>query len=183
MHKYHSVDKKKRPTSEWDIFIWCTVVQNRPKVVDIYSSSHFYTSSGYLPRAHWLWLYNIIPWERREQAFLADDEWSGSSRCFYTSKWDGIATRYYPLQVENCICTLCSRNDPRVNDAHLQTILSKMQKRTRIVVTCEEICASLHSTMSGRDEQNSSESIMAQLYMEICPRCINVSQPARKIGQ
>ena len=62
------------------------------------------SSSGYLPCVHWLWLYNTIQSEWREQAFVADDEWSGSSRCFYTSKWDGIATRFCPLQVENCTC-------------------------------------------------------------------------------
>ena len=50
------------------------------------------SGSGYLPCEHWLWLYNTIQWEWREQAFLADDEWSGSSRCVYT--WDGIATRF-----------------------------------------------------------------------------------------
>ena len=82
--------------------------------------------SDYLPCEQWLWPYNTIQWERREQAFLADDEWSGSSRCVYT--WDGIATRFCPLQFENCTCTLCSRNDTRVNDAHLQTLLSNMQK-------------------------------------------------------
>ena len=84
------------------------------------------SGSGYLPCEQWLWLYNTIQWERREQAFLADDEWSGSSRCVYT--WDGIATRFCPLQFENCTCTLHSRNDTRVNDAHLQTRLSNMQK-------------------------------------------------------
>ena len=62
------------------------------------------SSSGYLPCVHWLWLNNTMQSEWREQAFLADDEWSGSSRCFYTSKWDGIATRFCPLQVENCTC-------------------------------------------------------------------------------
>ena len=87
------------------------------------------SSSGYLPCIHWLWLYNTIQWEQREQAFLADDEWSGSSRCFYTSKWDGIAIRFCPLQVENFTCTLYSRNDTRVNDANLQTLSSKMQKK------------------------------------------------------
>ena len=90
------------------------------------------SSSGYLPMAscvHWLWLYNTIQWERKEHAFLADDEWSGSSRCFNTSKWDGIATRFCPLQVENCTCTLYSRDDTRVNDAHLQTLLSKNEKK------------------------------------------------------
>ena len=85
------------------------------------------SSSSYLPCVHWLWLYNTIQWERREHALLTDDEWSGSFRCFYTSKWDGIATRFCLLQVENCTCTLYSRNDTRVNDAHLHTLLSKMQ--------------------------------------------------------
>ena len=94
------------------------------------------SSSGYLPCVHWLWLYNTIQWERRERAFLAEYEWSGSSRCFYTSKWDGIATRFCPLQVENCTCSLYSRNDTRVNDDHLQALLSKMQKRTQNVATC-----------------------------------------------
>ena len=42
------------------------------------------SSSGYLPCIHWLWLYNTIQWEQREQAFLADDEWSGSSKCVTT---------------------------------------------------------------------------------------------------
>ena len=77
------------------------------------------SSSCYLPCIHWLWLYNTIQCERREHAFLADDEWSGSSRCFYMSQSNGIATRFCPLQVENCTCTLYSRNDIRVNDAHL----------------------------------------------------------------
>ena len=79
------------------------------------------SSSGYLPCVHWQWLYKTIHWEQRERAFLADDEWSGSSRCFYTSKWDGIAASFCPLQVENCTCTLYSRNDTSVNNAHLQT--------------------------------------------------------------
>ena len=42
MHKYQWAGKKNRPTSEWNISICCTVVQNRPKVVDICSSPHFY---------------------------------------------------------------------------------------------------------------------------------------------
>ena len=91
--------------------------------------------SGYFPCIHWLWLYNTIQWERREHAFLADYEWSGSSRCVYTSKWDGIATRFCPLQVENCTCTLYNRNNTRVSDAHFQTLLSKMQKRTLLSYT------------------------------------------------
>ena len=126
------------------------------------------SGSGYLPCEHWLWLYNIIQWERREHAFLADDEWSGSSRCVYTR--DGIATRFCPLQFENCTCTLYSSNDIRVNDAHLQTLLSNMQKKiTQNVTTCEEICSSLPTTMSVCDEQNSSKSIMAHIQKKICP--------------
>ena len=34
MHKYQWADKKHRPTSEWDISICCTVVQNWPNVVE-----------------------------------------------------------------------------------------------------------------------------------------------------
>ena len=34
------------------------------------------SGSGYLPCEQWLWLYNTLQWKRREQAFLADDEWS-----------------------------------------------------------------------------------------------------------
>ena len=88
------------------------------------------SSSGYVPCVHWLWLYNTIQSERRARAFLADDEWSGSSRCFHASKWDGIATRFCPSQVENCTCMLYSRKSTRVNDALLKTLLSKMQNRT-----------------------------------------------------
>ena len=54
------------------------------------------------------------------------------SRCFYTSTWDGIATRFCPLQIENCTCMLYSREGRRVNDAHLQTLLSKIQKRPKM---------------------------------------------------
>ena len=123
------------------------------------------SSSGYLLCVHWLWLYNTIQWEGREHAFLADDGWSGSSRCFYTSKWDEITTRFCPLQDENCTCTLYSSNDTRVNDSHLQKLLSKqIKKRTQNVATCEEICSSLPITMSGCDKQNSSESIMAHIW-------------------
>ena len=63
----------------------------------------------------------------RKEVSSADDEWSGSStcRCFYASKWDGIATRLYQLQVENFTCMLYSRKDTTVNDAHLQTLLPK----------------------------------------------------------
>ena len=43
MHKYQWAVKKIRPTSEWDISICCTVVQNWPKVGDICSSPHFYS--------------------------------------------------------------------------------------------------------------------------------------------
>ena len=57
-----------------------------------------------------------------------------------------------------------SRNDTRVNDAHLHTLLSKMQKRTQIVGTCEKKCSSLPTTTSGCDEQNSSESTMAHIW-------------------
>ena len=56
-----------------------------------------------------------------------------------------IATSLCPLQVENCTYMLYSRKDTRVDDAHLQTLLSKMQKRTQNVATCEEICSSLLS--------------------------------------
>ena len=35
--------RKNRPASEWDISFCCTVVQNRPKVVNIDSSPHFYS--------------------------------------------------------------------------------------------------------------------------------------------
>ena len=84
--------------------------------------------SGYFPCIHWLWLYNTIQREQREQDFLADYEWSGSSRCVYTSKWDGIATRFCPLQVENCTCIMYSSSNTRVSDAHFQILLSKMQK-------------------------------------------------------
>ena len=163
MHKCPWAGKKYSPTSEWDVSICCTVVQNRPKVVDINSCPHFY--SRYVK----YWLHSMrtlaatIQSRWREQASRADDDWSGSSRCFYASEWDGIATRLCPLQVENYTCMFYSRKDTIVNDAHLQTLLSKIQKRTQNVATCEEICSSLPTTMSGCDEQNSSESIMAHI--------------------
>ena len=43
MHKCQWPGKENRPTSEWDISICCTVVQNLPKIVYIYSSPHFYS--------------------------------------------------------------------------------------------------------------------------------------------
>ena len=143
-----------------DMSICCNIVQNQPKVVDICSSPHFYSRyvKFWLPSMHTLAV--TIPYysvRLREQAFRAYDEWSGSSRFFYTSKWDGIATRYCPLPVENSTCTLYSRNDTRVNDAHLQTFYPKYKKWTRNVATCEEICSSLPTTMSSCDEQTSSE--------------------------
>ena len=50
-----------------------------------------------LPCVHWLWLYDNPRQERRGDAFPA--EWSRSSRCFCTSKRDGIAPRFCLLQV------------------------------------------------------------------------------------
>ena len=90
------------------------------------------SSSGYLPCVHWLRLYYTIQSQWGEQAFRADDGWSGSSRCFYASEWDGIATRLCTLQVENYTCMLYSRKDTGVNDAHLQTLLSKIQNGPKI---------------------------------------------------
>ena len=40
----------------------------------------------------------------------------------------------------------------------------KCKKKTQCVATCEEICSSLPTTISGCDEQNSSESIMAHIW-------------------
>ena len=40
----------------------------------------------------------------------------------------------------------------------------KCKKRTQSFATCKEICSSLLTTMSGCDEQNSSESIMAHIW-------------------
>ena len=146
------------------------MVQNRPKF-DIYISPHFYSryvNPGYLPCEKWLWLYNTIQWERREQAFLADDEWSGSSRCVYT--WDGIATRFCPLQFENCTCTLYSRNDTRVNDAHLQTLLSDMQKRTKMsqrVKKFKFVLASLPPCTSVMNTTQASQSWLIHGNMPI----------------
>ena len=42
MYKCKSAGKKNWTTGEYDIYICCCVVQNRPKVVDNYSSTHFY---------------------------------------------------------------------------------------------------------------------------------------------
>ena len=159
MHKYQWAGKKNRPTSEWDNSVCCTVVQNRPKVVDIFSSSHFYSRyvKFWLPSMRTLAVTIQYYSVRMERTGLSSWWWV---KCFYT--WDGIATRFCPLQVENCTCTLYSRNDTRVNDAHLQTLLSNMQKKSQNYTTCEEICSRLPSTMSGCDEQKIS--IMAHIW-------------------
>ena len=144
--------------------LWFRIDQRLLKSTVVPISIPSMSSSVYLPCVHQQWLYNTIHWEWKEHAFLADDARSGSSRCFYMSKWDGIAASFCPLQVENCTCTLYRRNDTSVNNVHLQTLLSKMQKRTQNVATCEEICSSFPNTMSGCDEQNSGESIMAHIW-------------------
>ena len=55
------------------------------------------SSSSSLPCVRWLWLYDNPQPEKRGEAFSAD--WSRSSRCFCASKRDGIAPRFYLLQV------------------------------------------------------------------------------------
>ena len=88
--------------SEISLFsaLWFTIDQRLLISTVVPISIPGMSSSGYVACVHWLWIHNTIRSERREQAFLADDEWSGSSWCFYTSKWNGIATRFFPLQVE-----------------------------------------------------------------------------------
>ena len=167
MHNISELARKIGPrVSDISLFavLWFRIDQRLLKSTVVPISIPGISSSVYLPCAHRLWLYNTIHWEGREHAFLADDAWSGSSRCFNTSKGDGIAASFCPSQVENCTCTLYSRNDTSVNNAYLQTLLSKMQKRTQNVAACDEICSSLPTTMSGCDEQNSGESIMAHIW-------------------
>ena len=135
------------------------------------------SGSGYLPCEQWLWLYNTIQWERREQAFLADDEWSGSSRCIYT--WDGIATRFCPLQFENCTCTLYCRNDTRVNVVHHQTLLSNMQKWTKMSQCVKKIKFVLASLPPCQFVVNKTQANQSLLIYENMP--IWTTLHARKI--
>ena len=122
------------------------------------------SGSGYLPCEHWLWLYNTIKWEWREQAFLADDEWSGSSTCVYT--WDGIATRFQDvhcnLKTAHAHCITGTTQESMMPISRHFYLICK--KRTQNVTKYEEICSSLPTTMSVCNEQNSSESIMAHIW-------------------
>ena len=71
-----------------------------------------------------------------------------------------FATRFCPLQFENCTCTLFSRNDTRVHDAHLQTLLSNMQKRTKMsrVKKFKFVLASLLPCQSVMNKNQASQS-------------------------
>ena len=117
----HELARKIGPqVSEMSLFavLWFSIDQRLLISTVVPISISGMSSSGYLPCVHWLRLYNTIPSQCREQAFRAADEWSGSSRCFYASEWDGIATRLCPLQVANYTCMFFSRKDTRVKFMH-----------------------------------------------------------------
>ena len=167
----HELERKIGPqVSEMSLFavLWFRIDQTLLISTVVIISIPGMSSSIYLPCVHWLRLYNTIQSQWRDKAVRADDEWSVSSRCFYASEWDGIATRLCPLQVENYTCMFYSRKDTRVNDAYLQTLLSKIQKRTEKMSQHVKkfVLASLPPCQAVMNKTKVSQS---WLIYEICP--------------
>ena len=81
-------------------------------------------SSCSLPYVHWLWLYDNPQPERRGEAFPADH-----LDAFVHLSETELLQGFVYCKLEQLTCILYSSKETRVNDARLQTPLSKMPKK------------------------------------------------------